>query len=155
MEPMAWISLALALVALLTSLAVILSWTGLRRRLLILQGRDSEVDLVTAASSQAEQINILKQENRELLRMIQALQASLRATVQFVHVNRYDAFDDMGGQLSFSAALLDANGNGLVITCINGRTDARTYSKPVVGATSPYNLSPEETEAIKKALAGA
>lgn len=153
MEPISWLSLALGLVALLTSLAVFLSWSSLRRRLMILQGRNSEADLITAASSQGEQISILKQENRELLRMIQGLHASLNATVRHVYVNRYDAFDDMGGQLSFSAALLDSNGNGLVVTAINGRTDARTYSKPVVGATSPYNLSPEETEAIKKAMA--
>jgi len=63
-------------------------------------------------------------------------------------------FEDMGGQLSFSAAILNDLGDGLVISCINGRQEARTYAKPVQRASSPYNLSPEEQEAIRLALAG-
>jgi hypothetical protein len=68
---------------------------------------------------------------------------------------RYDAFDDMGGHLSFSAALLDAAGNGVVITSINGRQDTRCYAKPVRGGESEYNLSAEEEAAIRQALAPA
>lgn len=154
METAVWVALGFALLSLLTSLALFVSWASLRRRLTILQGRNSEADLIQAATSQAEAINVLHQENRELLRLIQQLQGAFKTNVQYVYVNRYDAFDDMGGQLSFSAALLDGNGDGVVITCINGRTDARTYAKPVTGGDSAFNLSPEESEAIKKAVAG-
>jgi hypothetical protein len=58
----------------------------------------------------------------------------------------------MGGQLSFSAAILNDLGDGLVISCINGRQEARAYAKPIQHASSPYNLSPEEQEAIRLAL---
>ena len=71
-----------------------------------------------------------------------------------VGVVRFDAFEDMGGRLSFSAALLDANGDGLVITSINGRQDTRTYAKRVRNGTSSRNLSDEERSAIRLAIAG-
>jgi hypothetical protein len=73
--------------------------------------------------------------------------------VQGVGVVRFDAFEDMGGHLSFSAALLDGHGDGVVLTSINGRQETRIYAKPVVGGTSQHNLSEEEQEAIRRALA--
>jgi len=79
----------------------------------------------------------------------------MQASVQRVGLIRYDAFEDVGGRLSFSCALLDAKGNGVVITSINGRQDTRVYSKPVMAGQSEYNLSEEEEEAIREALGGA
>lgn len=75
------------------------------------------------------------------------------SALQHVGLVRYDAFEDMGGRLSFSAALLDASGRGVVLTTINGRTESRVYAKPVEGGASRYNLSEEEQEAIRRALA--
>ena len=66
-------------------------------------------------------------------------------------VVRYDAFGDMGGRLSFSAALLDDRGNGLVISSINGRSETRTYAKALVDLRSEHTLSPEEQQAIEAA----
>jgi hypothetical protein len=77
----------------------------------------------------------------------------LGGALQRVGLVRYDAFEDMGGRLSFSAALLNAAGDGMVITSINGRADTRCYAKPVAGATSVHNLSEEESEAIRLAMA--
>jgi hypothetical protein len=76
----------------------------------------------------------------------------ITASVQRVGLVRYDAFEDMGGHLSFSAALLDGSGNGLVITSINGRQDTRCYAKPVQSWNSRHNLSEEEEQAIRLAL---
>jgi len=75
-----------------------------------------------------------------------------QASVRHVGVVRYDAFEDMGGRLSFSAAILDGNGDGLVITSINGRQDTRCYAKQVQNWTSIHNLSDEERQAIREAL---
>ena len=74
--------------------------------------------------------------------------------VQRIGLVRFDAFDDMGGQLSFSAALLDAGGNGILITSINGRQDTRCYAKAVAGGASQHNMSAEEQQAIEQAMAG-
>jgi len=82
------------------------------------------------------------------------LREVLRGAVSRVGVVRYDAFEDMGGALSFSAALLDERADGVVFSAINGRTETRTYAKPVSGGASEFNLSPEEETAIEAALAG-
>jgi hypothetical protein len=70
-----------------------------------------------------------------------------------VAVVRYDAFGDLAGALSFSAALLDDAGNGLVLSSINGRSETRTYAKGVTAGASDAPLSPEEHEAIAEAFA--
>ena len=69
-----------------------------------------------------------------------------------VGILRYDAFEDVGGRLSFSCALLDEHGTGVVITSINGRQETRVYAKPIARSTSSYNLSLEEEEAIRQAM---
>ncbi|MGZ4597608.1 MAG: DUF4446 family protein [Actinomycetes bacterium] len=74
--------------------------------------------------------------------------------LRHVAVVRYDAFGDMGGRLSFSAAVFDAQGDGLVISSINGRSETRTYAKSLTGFQGDQTLSPEEEEAIKQARKG-
>ncbi len=80
------------------------------------------------------------------------LAESLQGAVQQVGLVRFDAFEDMGGRLSFSAAFLDARGDGLVVTSIHGRQDTRSYAKRVEGGTSIHNLTDEEEQAIREAL---
>jgi len=74
-----------------------------------------------------------------------------RTALRHVGVVRYDAFGDMGGRLSFSAAVYDDDGNGLVISSINGRSETRTYAKVLTGLRSEQSLSPEEEQAIAQA----
>jgi hypothetical protein len=81
------------------------------------------------------------------------LDGLVRTALRHVGLVRYDAFEDVGGRLSFSCALLDDHGNGVVITSINGRQETRVYAKPIDGGKSPHNLSAEETEAIRRAMA--
>jgi Protein of unknown function (DUF4446) len=71
--------------------------------------------------------------------------------LRHVGVVRYDAFGDMGGRLSFSAAMFDGNGNGIVLSSINGRSETRTYAKALAGLKSEQTLSPEEQQAIREA----
>lgn len=80
-------------------------------------------------------------------------QVLIEGGVRRVALLRYDAFEDVGGRLSFSCALLDDHGTGVVVTSINGRQDTRVYAKPVTERTSTYNLSIEEEEAIRQAMA--
>lgn len=71
--------------------------------------------------------------------------------VALVH---YDALEEMSGQLSFSLALLDATGDGVVLTSINGRTETRTYAKAVEAGATDQQLSPEERQALRAARFG-
>lgn len=67
---------------------------------------------------------------------------------------RYDALQEMSGQLSFSLALLNAMGDGVVLSSINGRAETRTYAKPVVAGNGKLELSPEEAQAVHSARLG-
>jgi len=80
---------------------------------------------------------------------VQALRTEVSDALRHLAVVRYDAFGDMGGHLSWSLALLDDAGNGVVLTSIHGRSDARTYAKNVSEWVCDQQLSPEEEEAIK------
>ena len=75
----------------------------------------------------------------------------LSSAIQRVGLVRFDAFEDMGGRLSFAVALLDAEGTGVVFSSINGRSETRIYAKPVERGASRIALSEEETEAIRRA----
>ena len=80
-----------------------------------------------------------------------SMQDELLPALRHLAVVRYDAFGDMGGHLSWSLALLDDSGNGVVLTSIHGRSDARTYAKNVTDWSCEQQLSPEEEEAITHA----
>jgi hypothetical protein len=67
---------------------------------------------------------------------------------------RYDALSEMSGQLSFSVALLNALGDGVVLSSINGRSETRTYAKAVRGGDGTQPLSPEEEHAVRAARLG-
>src|SRR5690349_15883503 len=70
-----------------------------------------------------------------------ALRADLGQALRHVAVVRYDAFGDMGGRLSFSTAIVDDSGDGVVISSIHARGESRTYAKGVVGGTSDATLT--------------
>ena len=91
----------------------------------------------------------VRSELRTLGKEIEVTRGVLRETLQHLAVVRYDAFGDTGGKLSWSMALLDDNGDGVVLTSINSRTDARTYAKEIKAFASEAKLSPEEDEAIE------
>lgn len=83
-----------------------------------------------------------------------ALRQELGSSLRHVAVVRYDAFGDMGGRLSFSAALLDDAGDGVVISSIHARGESRTYAKGLVDGKSDTTLTPEEQQALAAARTG-
>jgi Protein of unknown function (DUF4446) len=97
-------------------------------------------------------IDRLEQAVRALNATDNRQQVQIEGSVRRVGVMRYDAFEDVGGRLSFSCALLDERGTGVVLTSINGRQETRVYAKPVTVGQSTYNLSREEEEAIRQAM---
>jgi hypothetical protein len=98
----------------------------------------------TGADALPEDVLGLRQE-------VAALRAEAAGALRHLAVVRYDAFGDMGGHLSWSLALLDDGGDGVVITSIHGRSDARTYAKNIAAWTSQQQLSPEEEDAVSHA----
>ena len=134
MEPLTVVAVVVAALALLLALVLLRQTSVLRARL-------AEVER-TAPVGEAESAT---------------LRSEVGAALSRVAVVRYDAFGDMGGRLSFSAALLDANGDGIVLTSIHGRSESRTYAKGVTGGDSPdaaVTLTPEERQAVAAARKG-
>lgn len=83
-----------------------------------------------------------------------SLRHDIAQALRHVAVVRYDAFGDMGGRLSFSAAIIDDTGDGLVVSSIHGRGESRTYAKGVVGGDADATLTPEERQALAAARTG-
>ena len=84
----------------------------------------------------------------------EALRAEIRRGLRRVGLVRYDALAEMAGRMSFSLALLDEDANGVVVSAINGRTESRCYGKSVSNGACEQELSPEEKEAIARAMTG-
>lgn len=151
-----WITILLLLdVGLLLAVAVLFrQWSLLRRNINILKrGADGE-SLLEKVASQASEIREIHRRLDQHAEEKDYLARVLAGAVQRVALVRYDAFEDMGGQLSFSLALLDERGDGVVISSIYGRNEDRVYAKAVKGGMSSHALSPEEEEAVRRALTG-
>lgn len=127
----------------------------MRRAYSVLQGKGRDDDFVTAVNRHVETVDGLRGEVASLRQGLDRARTDLSDAIRHVAVVRYDAFPDMGGRLSFSVALLDDAGDGLVLTSINGRSETRTYAKGVKGGGSEHQLSPEEEQAISFAVRAA
>jgi hypothetical protein len=83
-----------------------------------------------------------------------ALEADSRLAFQRMGFVRYNPFDDTGGNQSFAFALIDANGDGVILSSLHARGGTRIYAKPVNGGRPDGALSDEEAEALRQAMAG-
>ncbi|HET8604115.1 MAG TPA: DUF4446 family protein [Marmoricola sp.] len=134
---MDWLGLV-ALVVALVALGVAVG-TSRRASTVTRRRREASQDLPTDVLGLRQEVSALRLEAAQALRHLAVV--------------RYDAFGDMGGHLSWTMALLDDQGDGVLVTSIHGRSDARTYAKPVARWSSDQQLSPEEEEAIAHARA--
>lgn len=139
---------ALGAVGVGLALVACLQLVRMRRAYGVLQGKGRHDDFVTAVNRHVAAVGELRGEVSALSQGLEKARADLADAIRHIAVVRYDAFPDMGGRLSFSAALLDDAGDGLVLTSINGRSETRTYAKGVKAGASEHQLSPEEQQAV-------
>ncbi|MES1228010.1 MAG: DUF4446 family protein [Armatimonadota bacterium] len=83
---------------------------------------------------------------------VRVLEEKMRQAKRFVGVVRYNAFEDVGADQSFSLAVYDDDGNGAVLTSQVGREVCRVYGKQILAGKSDYTLSAEEQRAIEAAV---
>lgn len=98
-----------------------------------------------------DSVNEVKEKNKKIENHIGHINRNMVQCVQKKGIVRYNAFDDVGSDLSFSIALLDNNDDGIVISSIYSRDSSSSYAKPVIGGKSKYPLSAEEMQAIEVA----
>ena len=148
---MALVAIAVGAVAVVLGTIAIVRYSRLHRAyglLAVAEGRETVVDVMGRTM---EEFTDLRQDVLQLEKNLAVTRRDLSAALRHVSVVRYDAFGDMGGRFSFSAALLDDNGDGLIITSIHARTETRTYLKGLASGSSDITLSPEEEQAVQLA----
>ena len=142
---------AVALVALVVAL---LSWLALRRvrsAQTTLLG-DGRKDLVDFAVSLQTRIDELHRVVDRLTGTVGRLEARVDGSVSKTAIVRYDALESSGGHQSASVALLDTARSGVVLSAIQGRDYARIYVKELDRGRATVALSPEEQEAVDRAM---
>jgi uncharacterized protein DUF4446 len=150
--------LALAFVSLLLLLLVILVWRRTRRlgrRLDALTRGENDKDLSAVLDAHLDKVFAVSSEVDELTVRTAVAESNLRRSFQRIGLVRFNPFEDTGGNQSFALALLDANGDGLVLSSLHSRAGTRVYAKAVNGGRSETALSEEEAEAVRQAMAGA
>lgn len=143
---------AVASVALLVALVLWLRLARLReaQSVVLAGGRRDLLEFAVALQARIDDVNrALTEVAAGLSRVDRRVDGALTNTA----VVRYDAYEGTGGQQSASIALLDANRTGAVITAIQGRDYARLYVKDLDRGRSSVALSPEEEEAVERAMA--
>jgi hypothetical protein len=110
-----------------------------------------EVDVVANLARHRRRLEELAAELAAARAHTSEVEAKAGRSLSRIGVSRYDAFEDIGGHLSFSAALLDEHADGVVLTSITGRSGGRTYLKSVTDGTSESMLSEEESAALSSA----
>jgi hypothetical protein len=119
---------------------------------------DERVDLVGHAAALARTVErmdaTLRAETERSAARVAAAEERIDVAVSKTAVLRYDAFNETSGRQSSTVALLDDLDNGVVISAILQREQARVYAKPIVGGRSSLELSPEEVAAMEQARRG-
>ncbi len=124
----------------------------LRKACSLLQGTAGHSSFIVAVSRQTAEMERLRAELGRLHREFDQFRASIDSSIRRVAVLRYDAFGEMGGRLSWSVALLDDAGDGVVLTALVNRTDSRSYIKTLRRGVPDIRLSPEEISVVDAAL---
>lgn len=102
-----------------------------------------------------DEVRHVIEENKRLDNENRRMDALLKMAVTRVGMVRFRAFEDMGSDLSYAVALLDAHNNGVVFSSIFGREDSRSYAKPIEDGKSSYPMTKEEEQALHEAMSKA
>lgn len=151
-----YVTIALSVVSILLAVVLIIilcKLKKLKRRVdSLTRGKDTE-SLEDIIVSYLERVESLE-EGEEITRAaLNAIKDNLKITYQKTGLVKYDAFREMSGALSYSLALLDKENNGVLISSMYSREGCYTYAKEIIKGESKINLSEEEAEALKQAVA--
>jgi len=150
----AWIAIGAAVVAVLALLGALLVVVRVRRLRVgqaVLLG-EGKTDLVDFAVSLQGRIDDLHRAVDEIAAGLVRVDRRVDRSVTNTSIVRYDAYEDTGGHQSASLAVLDSARTGVVVTAIQGRDYARIYMKELDRGRASVALSPEEAEAVERAM---
>ena len=125
----------------------------LSRRLEAITRGSDEQSLEAVLGSHLERVRKVVQDVDKLGGRVADLERDIRWSLGRVGLVRYNPFEETGGNQSFALAVIDANGDGFVVSSLHARQGTRVYGKAVVRGAAETALSDEEAEALKQALA--
>ena len=114
----------------------------------LIKSLEKKANAPRAVSAEVKENAKLREENARI-------DALLKTAITRVGVVRFSAFQDMGSDLSYAVAMLDAHNDGVVFSSIFAREDSRSYVKPIENGHSSYTMTKEEGQALKNAIASA
>ncbi len=121
----------------------------------MMRGEESGQSMEKMLLGHIEETRRVAEENAKLREENARIDALLKTAITRVGVVRFSAFQDMGSDLSYAVALLDAYNNGVVFSSIFAREDSRSYVKPIDNGKSTYTMTKEEEQALKNAIESA
>ena len=149
-----YIILALAVITLVLFVLYIINvvqMSQLKKRYKIIMSGNNAINLEKTLIERLDQVDALLKANEVNEKNIDKLFANMKFTFQKVGLVKYDAFNEMGGKLSFSLALLNEKDDGFVMNAVHSREGCYTYVKEIIAGNSIIVLSPEEKEALDMA----
>jgi hypothetical protein len=149
------VSLALHLLWLLMWMLLLVKMRSLSRRLQRLTAGATGASLERVLMDHLARVEEVDTSQRQMEQRVSALEGQVPLCVQRVGLVRYDAFEDVGGQQSFSLAMLDAQQNGVILTSVYSRSDVRVYAKAIRRGQPSHPLSEEELQALRSAFSSA
>ena len=99
-----------------------------------------------------KKVETVEARNEEIISYCKIIDDNIKRCSQKIGIVRYNAFKDVGSDLSFDLAILDDYNNGVVLNGIYARDSSNIYAKPIENGTSKYILSEEEKEAVNRAI---
>ena len=143
----------LCLISITVLIIMLCKLKKLRRRVdSLTRGKDTE-SMEDIMLNFFERIESLEEEEKNTKDDIKAIKENLKITYQICGLVKNDAFREMSGALSYSLALLNKDNNGVLISSMYSREGCYSYAKEIVNGESKINLSEEEAEALKQAVA--
>ena len=146
--------LAVAVIALIVAVAALSRRVAaLDRRLTgLTRGGDGQ-SLESTLQRAVDKVDALTSEVDQLAARSAILEIVQRKAIQRTGLVRYNPFEDTGGNQSFAVALLDAQGDGVVVSSLHARSNTRIYAKAITGGRCEAGVSEEESEALRQAMA--
>ena len=146
-------AVVIAAVAVLIAIAAYSKLATILRAQELLLGGEGKTDMVEFAVSLQGRVDDLHRAVDELAAALSRVDRRIDSSLSRTALIRYDAYEDTGGHQSASLAMLDSERSGVVVTAIQGRDYARVYVKQLDRGRTSIALSPEEQQAVERAMA--
>lgn len=142
----------LVLILLILTIVNIIQMSKLKKRYRIFMSGKNAKTLEDVLTKRLDQVDDLIVSNQKNEKNIQQIFGTLKNTFQKIGLVKYDAFNEMGGKLSFSLAMLDQKNDGFIINAMHSREGCYTYIKEIIDGNSIIQLAEEEKEALDMAM---